>query len=97
MVSFEKRNEYWNHFIEQWYIYKGGMGGSSVTGPQLRNIKPKVMVDNFFWNDVVACHRGLEYTPEQLSIIRPKTYEHCQGKFWGMIAQEIEIRRHNGK
>lgn len=97
MVPLEKRSEYWNHFIEQWFVYKVGMGGSSITGPRLAKIKPEIMTDNFFWDDVVARHCGLEYAPEHLFEKHPETYEHCQGNFWRMIAQEIEIRRHNGK
>ena len=83
----EKCHEYWNHFIAQAFMQ--GELPNGVTGPRLRKIKDSIMQDDFFWQDTVARHSGLEWTPMQLEAKAPRIYQHCRGNFWGMIVQNL--------
>ena len=88
IVSIEKRNEYWNHFITRWAIEHIG-GGHGVTGPRLRKIHSEIMVDDDFWADVILRHGGLHNSPENLCKLYEADYNHCLGNFWGMLYQNL--------
>lgn len=84
----EKRYEYWNHFVENFFVFGEG-GGSGVTGPRLRKIKKYIIRDDNFWADVVIRHGGLDQTPNEMRLYDRDQYDHCQGNFWGMINQTL--------
>lgn len=85
----EKRLEYWNHFIEQFFVEKFG-GAAIITGPRLRRIKEAILVDGVFWFDIIDRHDGQNRTPERMKADSAENYEHCLGNFWGMLAAKIE-------
>lgn len=87
-----KRLEYWNHFVARCFVEKVG-GGNSITGHRLMKIQAVVLSDDNFWFDVINRHDGLERTPEQMKRDSKENYDHCLGNFWGMINQEMVIRR----
>jgi hypothetical protein len=80
----ERRIEYWNHFIEAFFVGKEG-GGSKVTGPRLRRIKLFVLKDNNFWFQIIDRHDGLGKTPDQMKAQDKRAYDHAMGNFWGEI------------
>ena len=43
-VPQQKRHEYWDHFVERFYM-SGQGGGHGVTGPRLRQIKEEIFAD----------------------------------------------------
>jgi len=91
----ERKHLIWNHFIEQWVVGGSG-GGTGVTGPRLRRIKPYIWRDKAFWFDVALRHGLNQITPEELKLESPSVYEHAQGNFWGMIVEMLYRRTING-
>lgn len=62
-----------------------------VTAKRLEKIKPVIMADKFFWDDVLLRH-GCDKFPDPLQYLKTKdaaTVDHCQGNFWGMIVQTM--------
>ena len=84
----QKRLEYWNHFVEQYFVDSIG-GGNGITGPRLRKIKNSQMVNDQFWYNVIDMHDGQRRTPEQMKAESAGNYEHCLGNFWGMLMQDM--------
>jgi len=86
-----KKHEYWNHFIAKWALEKlgGGYGptGGKVTATRLHKVKLIVFREEFFWQDILLRHDGMNMTPEQMIFNYPHTYDHCSGNFWGMLIQ----------
>lgn len=87
-ISWFKKNEYWQYFIERYFIFGEG-GGYGVTGPRLRKIKEIVEDNDDFWQDIILRHGGLDRRPDELREQYPDMFEHCQGNFWGMIYQTL--------
>lgn len=89
-VQQEKRFEYWNHFVEQYFVFGIG-GGAGVTGPRLRKIKRAIIGDDALWQDVVIRHDGLSRTPNELCLYDRANYDHCLGNFWGAVNRILVI------
>ena len=86
----EKRFEYWNHFIERFFVEKVG-GGANVTGPRLRRIKNQILADTRFWFDILDRHNGQDRTPDEMRRSDPENYNHCLGDFWGMVISVMDM------
>jgi len=87
-VPLSKRIEYWNHFITTWVVRKRG-GAYGLTGPKLRKVEKEIFADDSFWEDIVNRHDGRRRTPFEMYQQEPAIYEHCEGNFWGGIAQTL--------
>jgi hypothetical protein len=87
MTLDELKEAYWNCFTTS-TKYPKPFG---VTAKRLEKIKPTIMTDQSFWQDVLFRH-GCDKYPDPHKYLEEKdafTVEHCQGNFWGMIAQTM--------
>lgn len=87
-VPFEKKCEYWNHFVAK-YLIEGnfiyGVRNKKLTAGRLGKIMSVVLSNDLLWRDML-CHDILVHTPEQLRERDREIYDHCRGNFWGWVA-----------
>ena len=77
-VSDEKKSEFWDHAIKMPKSWRP----NGVTEARLKKVKASIFAWDFFWQDVVVRHDGLDNTPDQIKAKVPDVYEHCFGNFW---------------
>ncbi|RJR12455.1 hypothetical protein C4588_02135 [Candidatus Parcubacteria bacterium] len=78
-ISEEKKNEFWDYFTSKEMKSYRPYG---VTDNCLKKAKPLIWNWNYFWEDVVVRHGGLESKPEQMD---EETFNHSIGNFYGMV------------
>lgn len=79
-----KKNEYWNHFLEQKNFHFFGF-----TKIRLERAKKIIWHDKDFWWDVLDRHPGMKMTPDEMKTNELDQYGHCIGNMAGMIMQVL--------
>jgi hypothetical protein len=75
-----KKNDYWTHFLKNKQFW-----GNGFTEKRLQEIKKEIWMDNYFWDDVLVRHSGMDFSPDAMKQNNEKVYEHCMGNMTGMI------------
>ena len=57
------------------------------TENRLNRVRPFVMDNKDFWEDIVHRHGLVDLSPEELEQQDKEAYEHCEGNFWGQIME----------
>lgn len=79
IIPKEKKNEYWNHFLELKTYWPHGF-----TLKRLEKIKDIVFKDIDFWDDIILRHGAYDTKPLDLN---QHTYQHLFGNFAGMLGE----------
>lgn len=77
----EKKYEYWNHLVAK-LVFPNG-----ITPTRLNKLKTIIWEDVDFWDEIIWRHGGNGMRPHVMEKYYIKTYEHCEGNFWGSVVQ----------
>jgi len=85
MIPRDAREAYWKVLTAAAYPKPCG-----VTSRRLEKVKPTIMADDFFWQDVIGRHGAMRFQPDRfLQEQEAAVVEHCLGNFWGMVVQTM--------
>lgn len=78
-----KKHEYWDYYTSEPFKTYRPRG---ITDLRLQKIKSVIWGWDYFWDDVVVRHGGLDVKPTQMD---KDTFDHSIGNFYGMMYEAM--------